>query len=45
NLYHTPIKLTDNALIFNKKQMKKWWHEGFEYAQNKSEVMSENILP
>ena len=29
NLYHTPIKLTDNALIFNKKQMKKWWHDGF----------------
>lgn len=45
NLYHTPIKLTDNALIFNKKQMKKWWHDGFEYAQNKSEMMSENILP
>lgn len=45
NLYHTPIKLTDNALIFNKKQMKKWWHDGFEYAQNKSEVMSENKLP
>lgn len=45
NLYHTPIKLTDNALIFNKKQMKKWWHDGYEYAQNKSEVMSENKLP
>ena len=44
NLYHTPIKLTDNALIFNKKKMKKWWHDGFEYAQNKSEVMSENKL-
>lgn len=45
NLYHTPIKLTDNALIFNKRQMKKWWHDGYEYAQNKSEVMSENKLP
>lgn len=45
NLYHTPIKLTDNALIFNKVQMSKWWEDGFEYAQNKSELMSDNILP
>ncbi|MDR6967432.1 putative patatin/cPLA2 family phospholipase [Flavobacterium arsenatis] len=45
NLYYTPIKLTDNALIFNKKQMRNWWHDGYEYAQNKSEVMSENKLP
>ena len=43
NLYYTPIPLTDNALIFNKKNMRKWWSDGFEYAQNKSEIMSENI--
>lgn len=45
NLYYTPIKLTDNALIFNKIEMKKWWQEGFNYAQNKSEIMSDNKLP
>jgi NTE family protein len=42
NIYYTPIKLTDNALIFNKKEMRKWWVQGYEYAQNKSELMSEN---
>ncbi len=45
NLYYTPTKLTNNALIFNKKKMKKWWQQGYEYAQNKSEIMSENKLP
>lgn len=45
NLYYTPIKLTDNALIFNKTEMKKWWQEGFNYAQNKSDIMSDNKLP
>ena len=42
NIYYTPTSLTTNALIFNKEKMKKWWHEGYEYAQNKSELMSEN---
>ncbi|MFI0491991.1 patatin family protein [Flavobacterium sp.] len=42
NLYYTPTKLTNNALIFNKKTMKKWWEEGYEYAQNKSEIMNDN---
>lgn len=41
NLYYTPIKLTDNALIFNKVSMKDWWHQGHEYAKNKSKIMSE----
>lgn len=41
NLYYTPTSLTTNALVFNKHAMKKWWHEGYEYAQNKSEIMSE----
>lgn len=41
NLYYTPTKLTNNALIFNPKKMKKWWQLGFKYAQNKSEIMSE----
>jgi NTE family protein len=41
NLYYTPTKLTNNALIFNRKKMKKWWQQGYDYAQNKSEIMSE----
>ena len=42
NLYYTPTQLTDNPLVFNKELMKKWWHEGYEYAKNKSELMSDN---
>ncbi len=42
NFYYTPNQLTDNSLIFNKRKMKKWWHEGYEYAKNKSDLMSEN---
>ena len=42
NLYYTPIKLTDNALVFNKKHMKEWWDNGYQYAQNKSELMSDS---
>jgi NTE family protein len=41
NLYYTPTKLTNNALVFDQKKMKKWWKEGFDYAKNKSEIMSE----
>ncbi|AOW10170.1 patatin-like phospholipase family protein [Flavobacterium gilvum] len=42
NLYYTPTKLTNNALIFDQKKMKKWWSLGYRYAQNKSEIMSDN---
>ncbi|OYU79239.1 MAG: patatin [Flavobacterium sp. BFFFF1] len=42
NLYYTPTQLTDNALIFNKEKMKQWWKDGYEYAKNKSEIMSDN---
>ena len=45
NLYYTPIKLTDNALIFNKQEMTKWWKQGFKYARKKSELMSEILIP
>ncbi|TRX35788.1 patatin-like phospholipase family protein [Flavobacterium sp. ZT3R18] len=41
NLYYTPTKLTNNALIFNQNKMKKWWQQGYDYAQNKSEIMSQ----
>ena len=36
NLYYTPIQLTENALIFNKKLMTQWWQDGFQYAKNKT---------
>lgn len=39
NLYHTPTKLTDNSLVFNKKQMSKWWKQGYEYAKKKLETV------
>jgi len=41
NVYHTPHKLTENSLIFNKKRMTKWWKEGREYAKK---VKSESII-
>lgn len=43
NLYYTPTQLTDNALIFNKDKMKIWWQQGYDYAKNKSEIMSDNV--
>lgn len=35
NLFYTPTSLTENSLIFNKKQMKLWWEQGFTYAGEK----------
>ena len=35
NLYYTPTKLTENALIFNKHLMEQWWKQGFDYAEKK----------
>ena len=43
NLYYTPTQLTDNALIFNKFKMKIWWQQGYDYAKNKSKIMSDNV--
>ncbi|MFL1895653.1 patatin family protein [Aquimarina sp. 2-A2] len=44
NLYYTPSKLTENSLIFNKKLMKSWWKQGFEYARKKNERADDNEL-
>ncbi len=41
NLYYTPTKLTNNSLVFNKEKMKIWWIDGFEFAKNKSKIISE----
>lgn len=35
NIYYTPTKLTENSLVFNKKDMTDWWQQGFEYAEKK----------
>ncbi|MUU78427.1 patatin-like phospholipase family protein [Winogradskyella endarachnes] len=37
NLYYTPTSLTENSLIFSKRLMEKWWHEGFDYAEKRHE--------
>ncbi|MHA7944680.1 patatin-like phospholipase family protein [Formosa sp. 3Alg 14/1] len=45
NFYYTPTILTTNSLIFNKKNMIKWWQSGFEFAKYKNDEISqlENI--
>ena len=35
-MFYTPKILTNNSLVFNKYQMKKWWKMGFEHAKYKS---------
>ncbi|MBQ4821967.1 patatin-like phospholipase family protein [Aquimarina sp. MMG016] len=44
NLYYTPSKLTENSLVFNKKLMRNWWRQGFEYAEQKAKQAEENKL-
>ncbi|MCB4797560.1 patatin-like phospholipase family protein [Neotamlana laminarinivorans] len=44
NLYYTPSRLTENALIFNKKLMKEWWQQGYDYAKDKFSNSSSNEL-
>ena len=43
NLYYTPTVLTTNSLIFNKKQMAKWWEMGYEYAKEKDKVKMNTV--
>ncbi|GGH43769.1 patatin [Mangrovimonas yunxiaonensis] len=40
NLYYTPTQLTENALIFSKRLMTKWWEQGYEYAQQRFEKVN-----
>ena len=40
NFYYTPTVLTTNSLIFEKKNMTKWWQSGFDYAKHKNEEVS-----
>lgn len=32
NFYYPPTVLTENSLIFDPKQMKQWWQEGYDFA-------------
>lgn len=34
NIYYTNTKLTDNSLIFDKNEMRKWLKQGYDYAKN-----------
>lgn len=43
NLYYTPTVLTTNSLVFNKKQMKKWWKQGYAYAKQKEYHLSNEL--
>lgn len=38
NFYYTPTHLTDNPLIFDSKQMTKWWQEGYDFAKSKNPI-------
>ena len=35
NLYYTPTVLTTNTLVFEKEKMRKWWVDGFKYAEDR----------
>ena len=35
--FYTPVRLTENSLVFNKEAMKSWWQQGFDYAKEKDE--------
>jgi len=35
NTYYTPVQLTENSLVFNKKAMTSWWQQGFDYAMER----------
>jgi len=40
NFYYTPMVLTTNSLVFDPNQMKKWWQDGYSYAQKRSDELS-----
>jgi len=39
NIYFLPRKLSNNAMIFNKKQMKEWWEEGYNTAFDENRIL------
>ncbi len=45
NLYYTPTKLTENALIFDKTLMKNWWKRGYETTANRIASSKVDFIP
>ncbi len=45
NTYYTPVQLTENSLVFNKKAMTSWWQQGFDYAMERGiQKKNEQVL-
>jgi predicted patatin/cPLA2 family phospholipase len=38
NFYYPPAELTENSLIFDPYQMKKWWRQGLVFAKEQNPV-------
>jgi predicted patatin/cPLA2 family phospholipase len=36
NLFYTPTVLTTNSLIFDKERMRRWWQQGYQYAESRN---------
>jgi len=45
NLYYTPTVLTTNSLVFDKKEMTKWWESGYQYAHKRNEDDTSEFRP
>lgn len=45
NLYYTPTKLTENALIFDKTLMKTWWKRGYDTTANRVASSKVDYIP
>lgn len=45
NLYYTPTKLTENALIFDKTLMKSWWKRGYDATANRVASSKVDFIP
>lgn len=45
NLYYTPTKLTENALIFDKSLMKNWWKRGYNTAARRVASSKIDFIP
>jgi NTE family protein len=45
NLYYTPTKLTENALIFDKTLMKNWWKRGYDTTARRVASSKVDYIP
>lgn len=41
NYYFIPHVLTDNPLVFNPAQMRKWWQDGYDYARTSKPIIQD----